>query len=93
MVLNSDIAEIKMQTARCAKQLTTKGLLDLSNSKQITTEVKGLLISFSLIVNAFRWKDIQISIDSLDDKQGALNFIRVNAWSIPTELIGIGSKV
>jgi len=29
--LNSDIADIKQQTARFAKQLTSKGLLDLTN--------------------------------------------------------------
>lgn len=59
----------------------------------MTSEVKGLLLSFALIINSFRRKDIQTSIDVFDEKNAALNFIWVNAWSIPTEILGIGSKV
>jgi len=59
----------------------------------MTSEVKGLLLSFALIINSFRWKDIQTPIDVFDEKNAALNFIRVNARSIPTEILGIGSKV
>jgi len=35
-------------------------------------------MSFGLIINAFRRKDIQSSVDQFEEK-GALNFIRVNA--------------
>lgn len=54
---HTEVAEIKSQTSRAAKQLTSKNLVDLSHSKALSGEAKVLLRCFCLILNSFRRPD------------------------------------